>query len=328
MPWKIEYDINLLKSMAKKDPEMNVCFYGGEPLLNGDIIKKIIKRVPAKKFIIQTNGLLFKQFNYSFWNAFDTILLSIDGVREVTEFYRGVGVYDSVLNAAGALKSLGYNGDIVARMALSERGDVFRDVMHILSLGVFDHVHWQLDVVWSEMWENFDRWAKVSYNPGIDKLVEIWVRSIEQGHILGIAPFQGILRRIAFGGENPPCGAGKDMLAITTDGRILTCPIAIDEKWAEMGHIDDLQNVSLKAEIGDSCMNCDVLKECGGRCLYAHKERFWGEEGHRKICDLNRHIIYSIRNRSEELLASLKIGKITEKELFYPEYNNSIEIIP
>jgi Predicted Fe-S oxidoreductases len=92
--------------------------------------------VPAKKFILQTNGLLIKDASIELLNKFDTILLSIDGVKEVTDMYRGNGVYDQVLGNAIWLKKRGFKGDLVARMTLTEDGDIYRDVIHLLSLKI------------------------------------------------------------------------------------------------------------------------------------------------------------------------------------------------
>ncbi|MGQ9780899.1 MAG: TIGR04084 family radical SAM/SPASM domain-containing protein [Nitrososphaeria archaeon] len=329
VPWEIKYDLNLLKEIVRKDGDVDICFYGGEPLINSKAIMEVIAKVPAKRFIIQTNGLLMKQFSPKFWANFRTILLSIDGVREVTDYYRGEGVYDKVLEAAKTLKAHGYRGDLVARMALAERGDVFRDVSHLLSLNLFNHVHWQLNVMWCSEWSDFEGWAQTNYLPGCRKLVDLWVNRMKDGKVLGIAPFQGIFGRILCGGETPPCGAGKSMFAISTDGRVLACPIAFEERWAEICNISGLKVREPKAiSIGEPCIRCEVFKECGGRCLYAYMERFWGEEGFTKVCELNKKMIQMIKDKREQILDLIDCGKISKNELLYPEFNNSIEIIP
>lgn len=75
---------------------------------------------------------------------------SIDGRREMTDYYRGEAVYKRVVDAAAWLKSIGVEADVIARMTVSERSDIYKDVLHLLSLNLFDHIHWQLDVVWSD----------------------------------------------------------------------------------------------------------------------------------------------------------------------------------
>ena len=328
VPWEIKYNIDSIKEIAERE-EIDICFYGGEPLLNTEFIKEVIKSVPAKRFAIQTNGLLLKKFTPKFWKSFDTVLLSIDGIREVTDFYRGEGIYNRVIEEAQFLKKSGYGGDVVARMALAEEGDVFRDIKHLLSLKLFDHVHWQLNVVWSQVWKDFKKWSNTNYIPGIEKLIDYWVNNMEEGRVLGIAPFQGIFKRMIYGGEKPPCGAGTDMLAISTDGRVLACPIAFEERWAELSTLDGLKKRDCRTSfIKEPCTECEVFKECGGRCLYAYMERFWGEDGFTKICELDKELIFMIRGKRDRIFDLVNTGRIKKEELFYPAYNNSIEIIP
>lgn len=328
MPWEIKYKFDDLKKLLQKDKECYICFYGGEPVLNSSYIKRVVKEIPAKKFVLQTNGLLIKDVEFELLNKFDAILLSIDGVKEVTDMYRGKGVYDKVLENAKLLRKKGFKGDLIARMTLTEEGNIYRDVVHLLSTRLFDHVHWQLNVIWSERWRNFEGWVKNNYLPNLEKLLNLWFKSIQEKVILGIAPFQGILKRNLYGGNMPPCGAGIDSVTITTDGRILACPIAVEERWAILS--EDLKSFRRPENtlIGEPCKSCPVSRECGGRCLYAYMEKLWGEEGFKKICELNVWLIKKIRRLKPKIIGMTKNGRIKLDDLIYPVYNNSIEIIP
>ncbi|MEM3573428.1 MAG: TIGR04084 family radical SAM/SPASM domain-containing protein [Nitrososphaeria archaeon] len=328
MPWEIKYKFDDLKRLLKKDRECYICFYGGEPLLNQIFIKKVIKEIPAKKFVLQTNGLLINDTEFELLNKFDVILLSIDGVKEITDMYRGKGVYDRILENARLLKKKGFKGDLVARMTLTEEGNIYRDVLHLLSTGLFDHIHWQLNVVWSERWKNFEGWVKNNYLPNLEKLLNFWFKKMQEKTILGIAPFQGIFKRNLYGGTMPPCGSGIDSVTVTTDGRILSCPIAVEEKWAVLS--EDLKSFRKpeKILIEEPCRSCFVSRECGGRCLYAYMEKFWGETGFKEICKLNIWLIERIRELKPKIIEMAKTGKIQLDNLIYPTYNNSIEIIP
>lgn len=328
MPWEIKYKFDDLKNLIIKDKESYICFYGGEPLLNLSFIKRVLKEVPAKKFILQTNGLLIKRVDVELLNNFDAIMLSIDGVKEVTDKYRGEGVYDQVLENARWIKKIGFRGDLVARMTLTEEGDVYRDVLHLLSLKIFDHVHWQLNVVWSERWKDFKGWVENNYLPNLTRLLNFWLENIENKRVYGIAPFQGILKRSIYGGSVPPCGSGTESVAITTDGRILACPIAVDEKWALLA--EDLKNFRVlnNVFIGEPCTSCNVLKECGGRCLYAYMEKLWGEEGFHEICEITMWLVNKMREIRPKLFKMVESGLIDLNDLIYPAYNNSVEIVP
>lgn len=324
VPWKELYSLEDLEKFI--EPESTIAFYGGEPLLNPGLIKKVMDRIEAR-YVIQTNGLLAKRLDPDYWRRMDAVLLSIDGREEVTDLYRGKGVYRAVIRAAEFIRRSGFSGDLIARMTASEATDIYSDVVHLLSLGIFDHVHWQLDVIWSDRWKNFREWSN-NYVKGLKKLMNLWITAMRKGKVLGIVPFLGILKGMINGGlEAPPCGAGKDAFAISTDGRILACPIAVDAKWAYLGDIRS-GIVRRSPKIGNPCTSCDYLKYCGGRCLYAHVERLWGEEGFREICEITKCTIDLVRRNFGEIMELVSKDIVKGEDLIYPKYNNTTEIIP
>ncbi len=326
VPERETYDISTLIDFIKK-LGADVAFYGGEPLLNPDLIMKVMDRLDdGRHFIIQTNGTLFRNLPLDYWLRFDSILLSIDGREEINDRYRGRGVYKMVLETANMLRSAGYKGDLIARMTLWYLSDVYRDVTHLLNLGLFDHVHWQLNVIWTDHW-NFMKWAKDSYLPGIERLISLWVEEMEKGRILGIVPFLGIMKVALFGEwRSPPCGAGKDTFTVLPNGKIIACPIAVDSPWAYVG---SLEEQSLRyVEIGEPCTSCEYFKYCGGRCLYAYKERLWGEEGFREVCYVTKETIKHVLKVEGKIRKLIEEGIVNERELYYPPYDNTTEIVP
>lgn len=327
MPQEITYDVGKLSEIVEKDKEAVVAFYGGEPLLRPDVVKSLLSALPAKRFVLQTNGYFMRKLGNDV-KKFDTVLLSIDGRKEVTDRYRAPGCYDKVMDALRFLKEKGYEGDIIARMAVSKYTDIYEDVTHLLQF--FPHVHWQLDVVWSPLWElnEFEEWAESSYMPGIEKLIRMWADEIKNGNVMGIVPFLGIMKRVIWGrkaGEGLPCGAGKEAVTITTDGRVLACPIAGEFLWNNLGDkIDALQSFK-KVEIGEPCRSCDIYDICGGRCLFAYKEQLWGWEGFRAVCRVTKHLIHQLEGVKDVVIENLPQ---VENEINYPSFNNTTEIIP
>jgi putative peptide-modifying radical SAM enzyme len=331
VPWEVKYPFNWLKDFVNQDGEPIIAFYGGEPLLNTNLIRLVMDVIPAKHYVVQTNGLLAKKLEPKYWMRMSTALFSIDGGREITDSYRGKGVYDRVIDSAKYLHKIGFKGDLVARMTATESSDIYRDVTHLLSLNLFNHIHWQLNVVWSEPWKDFEGWAAKSYNPGITRLIDLWMDNLRRGKILGIAPFLGIMRSMLFyEGSVPPCGAGRDAFAITTDGRIIACPIAVDAKEMELGHLGKCELSTLKnlMIIEEPCTSCEVFRYCGGRCLYAYKERYWGDEGFNKMCNVTKHLVNSLLGIREEIENQIEYESILRSELYYPPFNNTIEVIP
>ena len=203
MPDNISYSLSDLKQFISKDDEAVIAFYGGEPLLKPEVIKNIIRLIPAKHFVVNTNGYFIENIKLVL-DKFDSILLSIDGRKHVTDYYRESGCYQKVMQALGFLQDHNFSGEIIARMSVSLRSDIYEEVMHLLNF--FPYVHWQLDMIWSPLWEldEFSSWADGQYLPGIKKLISHWIDQMKKGTILGIIPFLGIMSRMLHGGEGLP----------------------------------------------------------------------------------------------------------------------------
>jgi len=325
MPPEPTYSIQQLRSFIESDPNPSIAFYGGEPLLRIDLMEKIMDSINAEHYILQTNGLLLDRVKPEYLQRLSTILVSIDGVKEVTNFYKGQ-VYDRIMKNVHAIRK--YCRELIARMVACEKTDIFRDVTHLLNH--FDYVHWQLNAVWSppELWNDFSAWVK-SYNIGISKLANFWLKRMEDGFIEGIVPFLGVLKAMLFEpNTSPPCGAGVNSFAITTDGRVVACPICAEFEWNVLGTIEDCPLSLPKVEIEEPCKSCEYSYICGGRCLFFNRERLWGNEGFELVCSTAKHLINEIARLKPKIQELARDGIISKEELYYPKYNNTTEIIP
>ena len=322
IPRDITYDINRLVDFIEgnDDNEVVVALYGGEPLLRPGVIHELLELLPADRFVLQTNGFFIKRLGDAM-HEFDAMLLSIDGRPEVTDACRGDGCHDRVLEAVQFLDENNYEGDRIARMTATRNTDIYEDTMYLLQF--FPHVHWQLDAVWSALWDlqTFQMWTEHSYLPGIERLAETWTRHLEQSEVLGIVPFLGIAKRLIWGISGLPCGAGRDAVTITTDGRVIGCPIAVEFGWNEMGNLSGVQPI----DIGAPCTSCNIYSVCGGRCLFTYKERLWGDEGFDLLCRVTSHLVEQVKTALPAATALLPDHK---DQLYYPLFNNTTEIIP
>lgn len=328
VPWDVKYNIKDLKELIESDPEPTVIFYGGEPLLNPKFIIEVMENIKAKRWGIQTNGLLVNLLPQKYWKKFDIALLSIDGREEITDKYRGKGVYRAVVKNARLLKEYGI--ELIARMTISKESDIYEEVTHILSLNIFDKIHWQLNVDWTEKWDII-RWAENSYLPGIKKLLRLFINELHKGKVLKIIPFIGIISAYFLEGyDGPPCGAGYRSVTITPDGRVLACPIAVYEKWAELGKLKDF-NFKLynkrKIEF-DECKSCEYKKYCGGRCLYMMKEKNWGVQGFMEIDYVTKKFISEVLSIIPYIINLIKTNKININDIKYDPILDSTEVIP
>lgn len=318
MPTDITYEDDELIDLIQKDDNAIIAFYGGEPLLRPTIVKHYLNILPAKHFVINTNGYFINNIKDQL-EKFDTILLSIDGRKQITDTYREKGCYDQILAARDLIQDSSFHGELIARMAVSKNTDIYKDVTHLLQF--FPLVHWQLDVVWSTLWDvsDFTQWVKQSYKPGLKKLLTDWIQGIRQDKVSGIIPFRGIMTRLLDGSVSGlPCQAGDKAFAITTDGNKLACPIAPDYEWNKLGSLSS--SVS-RIHVDDPCPTCKVYTICGGRCLFANKERLWGKHGFDSICDVTKFLIQELQKYSS-------LCEPIKDKIRYPPFNNTTEIIP
>ena len=324
MPPEISYDMKELVDFINSLKRVSIAFYGGEPLLRMDLIKKIMDEVDAEHFILQTNGLMLSKLEREYIQKFSTILVSIDGRKSVTEYYRGK-IYDRVLEEVKRIRGF-YKNELIARMVASLKTDIYEDVVHLLNLGLFTHVHWQIDAVWNPYSSEFLIWLE-RYKKGITKLAALFNKELKKGRILGIVPFLGVLKAMIFE-ENPkpPCGSGTESFAITTDGKIIACPIAAEFDWNIVG---DLQSgIRREIDIKSPCPECDCFKICGGRCLFTNRERLWDEEGFKMLCNATIYLIKEMKKTREIATNLSEKGVLNLNRLYYPKFNNTTEIIP
>ncbi|BCS92722.1 MAG: radical SAM/SPASM domain-containing protein [Metallosphaera javensis (ex Sakai et al. 2022)] len=325
VPWKVKYNVEKLRELISRDPDPTVIFYGGEPLSNPRFIAQFMDTVKASRYGIQTNGTMVKLLPEKYWRRMNVALLSIDGRKEITDKHRGRGIHDRVITNASYLKSLGV--ETIARMTVTQDSDIYEEVTYLLNTGVFDKIHWQLNVVWTDRW-NVEEWAKTSYLPGVRSLVRLFEESLKQGRILRIIPILGVISAHYFGGyRGSPCGAGYNSVSVTTDGRIISCPIAVREKWAELGNVNTGFRL-LDEPLPSECRTCEFNRVCGGRCLYASQEKYWGEEGFKVVDDINKEYLRTVLSLIPTVESLVREGKISLNDLYYDPTKDSTEVIP
>jgi putative peptide-modifying radical SAM enzyme len=328
----------LAEFILGRDPDPVVFFYGGEPLLNPRLIRELMDIMEGRaRFGIQTNATLHHVLGDEYWARFDAALLSIDGVEEVTDRWRGRGVYRRVVGALRRLQRVRREHDgpgaIIARMTVTRDTVIDRDVLHLLGLG-FDKVHWQLDAVWGEEWPVLD-WARESYLPGLRRLAE-WVAEAPWERLRRVVPFHGTVSRLLHGGPGGdwvPCGAGRGAFAVSTDGRILACPIAVRERWAELGTIwDGIDEEKLRAleEILGPCRGCPYFQVCGGRCLYAQAEKsYWSRERLEELDRVTRMFFDTVLSIVvPAALRAVEEQRMSPGDLLYDPLLESTEVVP
>ncbi len=330
------YQILDLISFLSGDESPVIEFYGGEPLLRMDAMEKIMDAIPGR-FAIQTNGMFLDRVLAKYLKKFHSILVSIDGKREVTDANRSKGVYDKINRNIKLIRNRGFRGDLVARMTVPQGTDIHKNVRHLAKITEFDHVHWQLgfEMFWESGLDEDDgveAWID-SYNAGISSLIEWWISDMEQkGKVPGLVPFTGVMNSLLSGKTSRlRCGSGIDFFSIMPDGRISACPVSIDSDFSIVGSIFDDAPLSLcnKVCVGEPCISCEKFHICGGRCLFVNRAQdMLRKNGYELICRTVRHLVRELEDAAPRVRELIRNGVIRANEFDYPEFNNGCEIIP
>lgn len=335
IPDRITYNLEHLQKFMKKDPQPVVIFYGGEPMLSNDKIVQIMDNIKVKQFNIQTNGLHLTELGSEHLNRLSTIFVSIDGNEKMTDFYRGKGIYKKTIQNIKTIRKNGFKGQIVARMTLMEETDIYENVGWLLKNPdySFTSIHWQLD---AGFWKNdfhkrpFRKWIEKDYNPKIRELVKFWVYAMEaEGKVLRLYPLLGVMQSLLKEEKSIlRCGSGWKNYSIQTDGHIIPCPAMNGMKDYYLGHIQESHPLQLKKVfVGQPCISCEILWQCGGRCLYTNITKRWNNEAYSLVCKTVKNLVESLESCLpcvKRLIDKEKIGLSDFDHLKY----NSCEIIP
>jgi len=334
LPLELEFDLNHLYEFLKKDPSATLTFYGGEPLLRADLIERIVRESPVQRFMVQTNGLLLDRLPAEILNRFTTILVSLDGRKELTDANRGMGVYDRVMRNIRKIRANGYAGELIARMTVTETTDIVDAVRYLASNPdySFSSIHWQIDANFAGDFSlrQFQEWANGSYNPGIRTLVCSWVDHMENsGEVLRWYPFLDPLEDLLLGKTSLlRCGSGYANYSIMTDGSIGPCPVMIGMPQYYVGHISCSHPLELaRILVSGECTDCRIHDFCGGRCLYSNITRPWGEAERRLVCAAVDNLHDSLQAELPRVQALISRDIITLKDFEHEKFNGC-EIIP
>ena len=336
LPKKANYDWKLLADFCRKDADCVLTFYGGEPLLCADEIKRVLDTVQSKHFMIQTNGLLLDRLEPEYVNRFHTILVSVDGDEELTDYYRGKGTFRRVIDNLKLIRKNGFKGELIARMTAMEQTDIYKQVRWLLdnSEFAFCSVHWQLNAgFWGNDYarRDFKRWSEEDYIPGLARLARFWVAEMEKKHVVHkLYPFLGIAHSFLFD-EEPShlrCGGGWINYAIQTDGYIIPCPTMWGMQDYYLGHVATANPLKLKELfVAEPCSECNILNVCGGRCLYANITKRWSKEAYAEVCKTVKGLVAAVEAQVPRIKTLIKEGKVNKQQLQFLEYNGC-EIIP
>lgn len=284
----------LLKPEVRGDSkEVDIAFWGGEPLARFDLIKDLVlygeKRGTEEGVRVSFNGttnvVLFTQEKIDFFKEHNILfLLSIDGRKETHDRHRvfkdGSGSFDVIdKNIDAILKAWPY---AQVRLSYSEENiETFaEDVKYLYERG-FQHIAYSpvCEGEWPE--EKLEALRNTW-----DEIADWWLDLRKKGS----APYikyikDGCTTSVFPEGKHSPCGAGRGYVGIATDGSIYPChrfhKFNDDREWYEkeycLGHIDyGILNQEWREnfikwdsdrDLPSKCKSCPSWKvNCNGGC--------------------------------------------------------------
>lgn len=282
---KAAIDFLIENSGNRKILEMD--FFGGEPLMNFDVVKQAVyyaKEQAAKKgkkflFTLTTNGLLLKDDVAKFLNEeMENVVLSIDGRKEVHDAVRktanGKGSFDLVIdNLKNFVKIRGDKHYYVRGTFTAKNLDFSKDVLFLADNG-FDSISMEPVVTdIPDLAITKDDLAKVcaEYDVLCDKYLERWAEGKGFNFFHFNIDLEGgpcLSKRVS------ACGAGNEYFSVVPNGDIYPCHQFAGDADFKMGNVfEGKLNDEIRSKFKNSCLftrekcdGCFAKFICSGGC--------------------------------------------------------------
>ena len=254
---------------------LEVDFFGGEPLMNWQVVKDLVaygreqEKIHDKnfRFTLTTNGVLLNDDIMEFANKeMANVVLSIDGRKEVHDFMRpfrkGAGSYDLIVPKFRKFAESRNQDKYYVRGTFTRHNlDFAKDVLHLADLGFK-----QISVEPVGAPPEADYSLREEDVPVIceqyDLLAKEIIRRSKEGNGFNFFHFMidltggpCVYKRLS------GCGSGTEYLAVTPWGDLYPCHQFVGEEKFLMGNVfDGITRTDIQEEF--KCCNVYAKKEC------------------------------------------------------------------
>ena len=262
-------------------------FFGGEPLMNFDVVKQTVLYAKAeaakrgKKFLftLTTNGVLLKDDVAAFLNEeMENVVLSLDGRPDVHDAVRktanGKGSYEYVIeNIKNFVRVRGDKSYYVRGTFTAKNKDFDRDVLFLADQG-FDSV--SMEPVVTDIRDlAITKEILPEIAEGYDRLCDEYLKRYAAGKGFNFFHFNVDLeggpclsKRVS------ACGAGNEYFSVTPSGELYPCHQFVGDREFCMGNVFDGKiDESIRNRFKNSCLftrekcdDCFAKYICSGGC--------------------------------------------------------------
>ncbi|MBQ7360313.1 MAG: thioether cross-link-forming SCIFF peptide maturase [Lachnospiraceae bacterium] len=290
---------------------LEVDFFGGEPLMNWDVVKQLVAygrslEEPNNKkfrFTLTTNGVLLNDDIMEFANReMSNVVLSIDGRPEVNDkmrpFRGGQGSHDIIVPKFQKVAESRDQMNYYVRGTFTHNNlDFAEDVKYLADLG-FKQISVEPVVAKPEDWYAIQEADLPALKEEYDRLAQEIIRRKKEGDPFNFFHFmidlEGgpcVAKRLS------GCGSGTEYLAVTPWGDFYPCHQFVGQEDFLMGNVyegilrkdiqDEFKCCNVYAK--DKCKKCFAKFYCSGGCA-ANSYNFHGNinDAYDVGCELQR----------------------------------------
>ena len=267
---------------------LEVDFFGGEPLMNFDVVKQLVayarsiekERGKHFRFTLTTNGVLIDDDVIDFVNReMSNVVLSLDGRKEIHDRYRvdyaGNGSWEKIVPKFQKLVAAREGKNYYMRGTFTHANpDFLEDIKTMLDLG-FSELSMEPVVAAAGDPAALTESDKAIVMEQYEKLAELMLQRDKEGkpftfyhYMIDLKGGPCIYKRIS------GCGSGTEYMAVTPWGDLYPCHQFVGEEKFKLGDIwSGVSNHAIQEEFAscnvyarEECRDCWARLYCSGGC--------------------------------------------------------------
>ncbi len=267
---------------------LEVDFFGGEPLMNFQVVKDLVayarsvekERGKNFRFTLTTNGLLIDDDVIEFANKeMSNVVLSLDGRKEIHDKYRvdyaGKGSWERIVPKFQRLVAARGGKNYYMRGTFThENPDFLEDIKEMLALGFRELSMEPVVSAPGDAGELTEEDLPIVLEQ-YEKLAELMQQKRKEGdpftfyhYMIDLTGGPCIYKRIS------GCGSGTEYMAVTPWGDLYPCHQFVGDERFRLGDVwQGVDNTAVQQEFADcnvyarkECRDCWARLYCSGGC--------------------------------------------------------------